>query len=102
MLLHCETEGGGNDTATLAASWLPAGTLDSLTELNELCLALLTEQSAVRDAVPSGLLHSLGELWRGLDGAIVGEEPRERDSESWRMHNITPFPRSSSNFGPQL
>ena len=69
MLLHCETEGGGNDTATLAASWLPAGTLDSLTELNELCLALLTEQSAVRDAVPSGLLHSLGELWRGLDGA---------------------------------
>jgi hypothetical protein len=70
MLLHCETGGGGgNDAATLAACWLPAGTLDSLTELNELCLALLTEQSAVRGAVPSGLLHSLGELWQGLDGA---------------------------------
>lgn len=70
MLLHCETEGGGgNDAAALAASWLPAGTLDTLTELNELCLALLAEQSAVPGTVPSGLLHSLAELWRGLDGA---------------------------------
>ena len=70
MLLHCETEGGGgNDAATLAAAWLPAGTFDSLTELNELCLALLTEQSAVRGGIPCGLLHSLAELWRGLNAA---------------------------------
>jgi hypothetical protein len=71
MLLHCEREGGAaNGDATLAGCWLSAGALDSLTELNELCLTLLAEQSAVRGCgLPSGLLQSLGELWLGLDGA---------------------------------
>ncbi|HWX69049.1 MAG TPA: hypothetical protein VNY25_05050 [Steroidobacteraceae bacterium] len=70
MLLHCEREGGAaNDGDTPGGCWLPAGTLDSLTGLNELCLALLVEQSAVRGGLPSGLLQSLAELWRGLDGA---------------------------------
>jgi hypothetical protein len=70
MLLHCERQSGAaHDDATLAGCWLTAGTLDSLTELNELCLALLAEQSAVRGGLPGGLLQSLAELWRGLDGA---------------------------------
>ena len=70
MLLHCEREGGPwDDGAALAADWLRAGTLDSLIELNELCLSLLAEQAAVRGGPPSGLLQQLGELWHRLDGA---------------------------------
>ena len=70
MLLQCEREGGiAEEGATLAAGWLRAGVLDSLLELNELCLALLVEQAAVRSGPPSGLLQQLGELWRGLDAA---------------------------------
>jgi len=70
MLLRCEREVGvAEDGATLAAGWLRAGVLDSLLELNELSLALLAEQAAVRSGPPSGLLQQLGELWRGLDGA---------------------------------
>ena len=56
MLLQCGREGGiAEDGATLAAGWLRAGVLDSLHELNELCLALLVEQAAVRSGPPSGL-----------------------------------------------
>lgn len=61
MLLHCGKEDGG--------CWLRAATLDSVTELNELGLALLAEQSAVRCGGASALLQPLGELWRALDGA---------------------------------
>ncbi len=70
MLLHCERGGGGADAgAALAGGWLRADTFDSLIELNELCLALLADQAAVRAGPTSGLLQELGELWRGLDGA---------------------------------
>jgi hypothetical protein len=70
MLLHCERESGAaGDGATLAAGWLRAGALDSLLELNELCLSLLAEQAAVRSGPPSGLLQQLGELWHRLDAA---------------------------------
>ncbi len=69
MLLHCEKEGGVADAAVLAVGWLRAGTLDSLIELNELCLALLVEQAAVRAGPASGLLQQLAELWSGLDAA---------------------------------
>jgi hypothetical protein len=69
VLLHCEREDGVADSAgTLAGGWLRAGTLDSLVELNELCLALLAEQAAARGGPASGLLQQLGELWHGLDG----------------------------------
>jgi len=70
MLLQCEREvASAEDGATLAASWLRAGVLDSLIELNEACLSLLAEQAAVHGGPPSGLLQQLGELWRGLDAA---------------------------------
>ncbi|HYX74075.1 MAG TPA: hypothetical protein VE819_05260 [Steroidobacteraceae bacterium] len=70
MLLHCGKEdGAAAERAMPAGCWLRAGTLDSLTELNELGLALLAEQSAVPGGVASGLLQPLAELWRALDGA---------------------------------
>ena len=70
MLLQYEREVGlAEDDATLAGGWLRAGVLDSLLELNELSLALLAEQAAVRSGPPSGLLQQLEELWRGLDAA---------------------------------
>ncbi len=70
MLLHCEREGGtAEDGATLGGCWLRTGTFESLTELNELCLALLAEQSAVGGGPGSGPLQTLNELWRALDGA---------------------------------
>jgi hypothetical protein len=69
MLLHCERERGPAGGATLAVGWLHAGALDSLLELNELCLALLAEQAAARGGAASALLQQLGELWRGLDAA---------------------------------
>lgn len=70
MLLHCESgSGAADDGAALAASWLRAGALDSLLELNELSLSLLAEQAAVRSGPPGGLLQQLGELWQRLDAA---------------------------------
>ena len=68
MLLHCETDGAATDEGVLRGNWLRAGTLDTLTELNELCLALLAEQAAVRGSAASALLP-IAELWRDLDGA---------------------------------
>ena len=68
MLLHCETDGAATDEGVLRGNWLCAGTLDTLTELNELCLALLAEQAAVRGSAASALLP-IAELWRDLDGA---------------------------------
>jgi hypothetical protein len=70
MLLHCETEGAAGDAGTGGASgWLNPQTLESLAELNELCLALLAEQAAVRGAAAGPLLRQVGDLWRVLDAA---------------------------------
>jgi hypothetical protein len=68
MLLQCETQDRGEE-ASLAAGWLHPETLESLVELNELCLALLAEQAAARTAQASLLLRQVGELWRVLDAA---------------------------------
>ncbi|HXO15764.1 MAG TPA: hypothetical protein VN835_05430, partial [Steroidobacteraceae bacterium] len=62
MLLQCETEAAG-EGASLVAGWLRPETLESLLELNELCLALLAEQAAARTAPASLLLRQVGELW---------------------------------------
>jgi hypothetical protein len=69
MLLHCDTEGLRSEGSDCAAGWLRPETLGSLVELNELCLALLAEQAAVRGASASLLLRQVGELWQVLDGA---------------------------------
>jgi len=69
MLLHCgKKDGAAGEPAMPADCWLRAGTLESLTELNELGLALLAEQSTDPGAA-SGLLQPLAELWRALDAA---------------------------------
>ena len=79
MLLHCERErGSSDDDAMLAAGWLRAGALDSLIELNELCLSLLAEQAAVGSGPASGLLQQLGGLWHRLDGASRHRAARDR------------------------
>jgi hypothetical protein len=67
MLLQCESE-NGVEGAGLAAGWLRPETLESLVELNELCLALLAEQAAARGTSATPLLRQVGELWRVLDG----------------------------------
>jgi hypothetical protein len=64
MLLQCESEGRGDGATT---GWLRAGTLESLVELNELCLGLIAEQAAAHGATGSALLRQVGELWCGLD-----------------------------------
>src|ERR1700728_736658 len=64
MLLQCESEGRGDGPTT---GWLRAGTLESLVELNELCLGLIAEQAAAHGATGSALLRQVGELWWGLD-----------------------------------
>jgi hypothetical protein len=70
MLLHCDREEPAADAGSaLAGGWLRAGTLESLLELNESCLALLAEQAAVRGGPRDGLLQQLAGLWRDLDGA---------------------------------
>jgi hypothetical protein len=68
MLLQCEThDGAAGEGWDLAGGWLHPETLESLVELNELCLGLFAEQAAVRCAQPSLLLRQVGELWRVLD-----------------------------------
>src|SRR2546430_14062676 len=70
MLLQGEThDGTGGEGWGLAERWLHPETLESLVELNELCLGLFAEQAAVRCAQPSLLLRQVGELWRLLDAA---------------------------------
>src|SRR5256884_9210783 len=70
MLLQCETHDGTcGEGWGLAERWLHPETLESLVELNELCLGLFAEQAAVRCAQPSLLLRQGGELWRLLDAA---------------------------------
>src|SRR4029077_16612254 len=68
MLLQCETQDPG-EGAGLVDGWLHPETLESLVELNELCLALLAERAAARPARASLLLRQVGELWRVLDAA---------------------------------
>lgn len=70
MLLQCETEdGNAGEGVGSGAGWLRPETLESLIELNELSLALLAEQAAVRPAPSSPLLRQVGELWPLLDPA---------------------------------
>lgn len=66
MLLHCETE---SDETARVCGWLPAGTLETLVELNELSLALLAEQAAARGVAGGLLLRQVADLWRSLDPA---------------------------------
>jgi len=68
MLLHSQTGSGaaGEETA-LAAAWLRPETLDSLLELNELCLGLLADQAAARGATAGALLREVAQLWGELD-----------------------------------
>jgi hypothetical protein len=68
MLLQCET-GDRAAAGAAGAGWLRPGTLETLVELNERCLALLAEQAAVRGASATLLLRQVGELWRSLDAA---------------------------------
>jgi hypothetical protein len=68
MLLQCGSErGAGLDGFASGAGWLRPETLESLTELNELCLTLLAEQAAARGVSGSPLLRQIGELGRVLD-----------------------------------
>jgi len=70
MLLRCEDgaiefgEGGPP-----GPGWLRAEMLDSVAELNELGLALLADQAAVRAPQPAPQLARVAELVRRLDGA---------------------------------
>src|SRR5437016_5240403 len=53
MLLQCETHDGTcGEGWGLAERWLHPETLESLVELNELCLGLFAEQAAVRGGAP--------------------------------------------------
>jgi hypothetical protein len=68
MLLQCEIEDRpSGEAARAAAEWLRPETLESLLELNELCLALLAEQAAASGAAAGTLLGEVGGLWRSLD-----------------------------------
>jgi hypothetical protein len=69
MLLHCEMSGGQRVGAQPAAAWLRPETLDSLLELNELALALLAEETAVRGAAAAMPLAAAGERWQALEPA---------------------------------
>src|SRR3984893_11504225 len=70
MQLQYESENDpGLGGAGPAGGWLRPETLESLVELNELCLSLLAEQAAVRGASASALLRQVGESWRLLDPA---------------------------------
>jgi hypothetical protein len=65
MLLQCDTEDGAAEGS--AVLWLHPAALESLVELNELGLALLAEQAAVRGATSSLLLRQLGQQWHLLN-----------------------------------
>jgi hypothetical protein len=52
-----------------SGGWPPTEVLESLCELNELSLALMAEQAAVRGACPAPLLRQVGELWPLMDAA---------------------------------
>jgi hypothetical protein len=68
MLLQCEIGlGAGAEGGGPAAQWLRRETLESLVELNELCLGLLAEQAGVPAGAAHLLLRQVGELWGALD-----------------------------------
>ena len=67
MLLQCGMDGDAGEDARRADSWLGAATLESLAELNELGLTLLSEQAAAAAGPPGALLREVGTLWRTLD-----------------------------------
>src|SRR5437763_1538950 len=104
MLSRCETHDGTcGEGWGLAERWLHPETLESLVELNELCLGLFAEQAAVRCAQPSlRQIHSLAQthqawlkprwparvqVWRELLlAAASGEAPV---LERARLHGLT-------------
>jgi hypothetical protein len=64
--------GGGGEAASgvgLAGGWLPAETLASLVDINELALTVMAEQAGVRGASPGPLLRLVGERWPLMDAA---------------------------------
>ena len=65
MLLQCETDcaGAGVDPA---AAWLRSETLESLVDLNEMCLELMAQQA--RASCGSALFTQVATLWSSLDG----------------------------------
>ncbi|HUJ53234.1 MAG TPA: hypothetical protein VLX08_06745 [Steroidobacteraceae bacterium] len=68
MLLQGERGSGvSGEGSALAAAWLRPETIESLVELNEMCLGLLAEQAAARGVASSLLLREVAELWDGLD-----------------------------------
>jgi hypothetical protein len=70
MLLRCGIQGSQvSESALLAPGWLHPETLESLSELNEMALALLAEQAAERSAPGGGLLATVSGVWRRLDAA---------------------------------
>src|ERR1700730_11596925 len=70
MRLQCQTEDGvPGEGASLVAGWLHPETLESLLELNELCLALLAEQAAAGSNPGCLPRREVGELGRVPDAA---------------------------------
>lgn len=55
------------DAPQVPRSWLHGETLESLTELNDQCLELLTEHASIGNATGPPLLHDLRDLWATLD-----------------------------------
>ena len=71
MLLHCESEPvTARGAAARAAAWLPAGTLESLFELNEFALALLADEAALQSVAANPLLRQVAAL-RGVLGEMA-------------------------------
>jgi hypothetical protein len=66
MLLQCETDCGAGGGIDPAAVWLRSETLESLIDLNEVCLELLAAQA--RASCGSSLLAQIAALWSVLDG----------------------------------
>jgi hypothetical protein len=67
--MHVPAEADTDAASDSAADCLHPQMLESLGELNELCLALLAEQAALRAAPAHPLLRQVGELWSGLGAA---------------------------------
>jgi hypothetical protein len=55
------------DAPTVLRSWLHGETLESLNELNDQCLELLTEHASSANGTGQPLLHDLRDLWAMLD-----------------------------------
>jgi hypothetical protein len=55
------------DAPAVSSSWLHGETLESLTELNDQCLELLSEHASSAGGARYPLLHELADLWSRLD-----------------------------------